>query len=296
MQHLSVHGAPNPHGCHIGTPRNAKHLVGDLRMAAFGVALQQRDTPWFSLPLFAITGDLLQMQDDTKSRKRRHGSTTSGRGSRELRMLLGDVAQAPTAIDQGASLPARTEHVETATLRLLLLLAIATARERSSTTAEQPSDEAYGPAHVIQDGVAELEGLVGDPEQARSNCEPEDLDDAMAERFADACCVLKKVQPAWARASMDAYVRWATKLHLNSHDICVLEEAPPCKEAQQANGKRIRQKGSSASGHEPRHLSRPGTTAVGEGLFPSVARLNHSCEPNVTLAYDAYGCLEVRSV
>ena len=29
---------------------------------------------------------------------------------------------------------------------------------------------------------------------------------------------------------------------------------------------------------------------VGEGLYPSVARLNHSCAPNVKLSFDAYGC------
>jgi hypothetical protein len=29
-------------------------------------------------------------------------------------------------------------------------------------------------------------------------------------------------------------------------------------------------------------------------VYPTVARLNHSCEPSCRLSYDAYGCLEVR--
>ncbi|GAX76364.1 hypothetical protein CEUSTIGMA_g3810.t1 [Chlamydomonas eustigma] len=32
---------------------------------------------------------------------------------------------------------------------------------------------------------------------------------------------------------------------------------------------------------------------IGEGLFPSVARLNHSCRPNCRLKYDEWGCLVV---
>ena len=36
------------------------------------------------------------------------------------------------------------------------------------------------------------------------------------------------------------------------------------------------------------------TEAVGEGLYPSVARLNHSCRPNCKLGFDEFGCCVVR--
>lgn len=160
-------------------------------------------------------------------------------------------------------------------------------------------------------------------------CLHQDLDDPTAEQFVAACRVLKVAQPSWARASLNTYVRWATKLHLNAHDIVV-----PCpgsgggggegrggggesaSRPQPATGdkRRRRECGSSdgiGRGEGAAHnacgrggsgdggvggtalLSRPGTSAVAEGLYPSVARLNHSCEPNVQLSYDAYGCLEV---
>lgn len=41
-------------------------------------------------------------------------------------------------------------------------------------------------------------------------------------------------------------------------------------------------------------LHRPGSVAVGEGLFPSAARFNHACVPNVAHTLDEWGCLEVR--
>ena len=36
------------------------------------------------------------------------------------------------------------------------------------------------------------------------------------------------------------------------------------------------------------------TEAVGKGLYPSVARLNHSCRPNCKLGFDEFGCCVVR--
>lgn len=41
-------------------------------------------------------------------------------------------------------------------------------------------------------------------------------------------------------------------------------------------------------------LLRQGGT-VGEGLFPSAARFNHSCEPSVGLYFDGWGCLVAKA-
>ena len=48
------------------------------------------------------------------------------------------------------------------------------------------------------------------------------------------------------------------------------------------------------SEEEEAALLDPLVEAVGEGLYPSVARLNHSCAPNCALSIDAYGCCVVR--
>ena len=65
------------------------------------------------------------------------------------------------------------------------------------------------------------------------------------------------------------------------------------------NSSRRRGKGSVAPAGQSEEagtaaLLAPLVEAVGEGLFPSVARLNHSCAPNCALSIDAYGCCIVR--
>lgn len=224
----------------------------------------------------------------------------------------------------------------------------------------------------------------------RPHCLCQDLPPELLTRFTMACTALKLVQPAWARASLASYLRWATKVHFNEHDICIsmgpaaaaaagdrgsvaqhsgaaagAEAGQPVAVAQGTRGrpkagkqqqqqqpqqggkvgvaravftlkeeqtqvglqagsgncrsKRRRSAGvystppsapaataasevcasESAPANGGEHADSSGNTqaqAVGEGLFPSVARLNHSCAPNCRLRYDQYGCLVVRTV
>lgn len=203
---------------------------------------------------------------------------------------------------------------------------------------------------------------------------PKDLGPEEGPRFTAACTTLKAVQPACARASLDAWLSWAVKvrgggqrggggegcegegwrshpiacacapecerlwclhpqIHLNEHDINrpALGGGGPSGEqegaqepqgvqgagpssagvssgggrttrghaagAQQgAAGRKKRGRGNEGAAAQPQAavpLQQPGMEAVGEGLFPFTARLNHSCVPNVRHTVDEWGCLEV---
>ncbi|KAG1677622.1 hypothetical protein FOA52_010403 [Chlamydomonas sp. UWO 241] len=224
--------------------------------------------------------------------------------SRELRALR---AEWPAAAS-GSGAPAGAAPVpvaETAPLRLLLLLACEVARARRPQPAPPPPDGHYGEGDVVRDSAGDLEELVGDPE--------DDLDDAAYAAYAEGCGVLKVVQPAWARAAAASYLRWATKLHLNAHDVCVPRGGSGTGTGTQGGrddataavaGAGARASGGAKRRREARAgtgtagaaasasplLSVPHACAVGEGLFPSVARFNHSCAPNIVLSYDEAGC------
>ena len=167
-------------------------------------------------------------------------------------------------------------HEDTTALRLILRL-VSSRRELESTSknpdvnAENNNeDDDEEEEDVIMDNLTtDVDDLFGSSD---------DFNQETLDLYTEVCKRIKHLLPARHRTSLHNLLQLASKLHFNGMDITMQPAADSPSSSQAGHGIEPRIQGG----------------AIGEALYPSAARFNHSCDPNCGLSF-IRGRLEVRA-
>ena len=159
---------------------------------------------------------------------------------------------------------------DTTALRLILQLACSRREFASSgltigLTGDEGEEEEEEPV-IVDSLVEDVDDLFGTDD---------DLSEEALVTYEQVCQRIRHLLPARYRTSLHHLMQLAAKLHFNGMDIT--------------------RKPTLADGEEDKTSVLRQGKAVGEALYPSASRFNHSCDPNCGLSFAQNGRLEVRA-